>query len=299
MRISHLLLAVVVVGALALAGAAFGLPTVPLSLSAAPAEPAFTPQPALPAAPAPAADPAAAATLDRALAALDDERVGWLEAEVWQRVRVPGYAYEADGYYLKAPGGRFRLQVRTHVGDKAGGLLMVSDGEELWQATRAGDGPWKGPARRERSEAAALLQGLGARPSKKERVQAPVAAPGGVAPLLRRLRERLLWARQEAMPQGEGEGARLTGVWSAKEAEALAPAGSAWPACTPRQCRLTLDARTLWPRRIEWGGPVTAGEGDVLLAEIEFRNPVFNRPLSDDRCAREFTIPAEAAAASP
>jgi hypothetical protein len=296
MRTSHLFLALLVVGGLVLAGAAFGLPTVPLSLSPAPAEPAFPPQPALPPAPAPAADAEAAATLDRALAALDDARVGWLEAEVWQRVRVPGYAYEADGYYLKAPGGRFRLQVRTHVGDKAGGLLMVCDGEELWQATRAGDGPWKGPARPERSETAALLEGLGARVGKKaERVPTPVAAPGGVAPLLRRLRERLLWAREEVTHHGGEEAVRLTGVWPAEEAESLAPAGSAWPACTPRQCRLTLDARSLWPRRIEWGGPVAPEGGDLLLAEIEFRNPVFNRPLPDDRCAREFTIPAEAA----
>jgi hypothetical protein len=295
MRTSHFLLAVVAVGGVVLAARALGLPTVPLSLSPAPPEPSFPPQPALPAAPAPAADGAAAATLDRALAALDDERVGWLEAEVWQRVRVPGYAYEADGYYLKAPGGRFRLQVRTHVGDEAGGLLMVGDGEELWYATRAGDGPWKGPARPERPETAALLQGLGARPSRKERVQAPVAAPGGVAPLLRRLRERLLWARQEVLSGGEEGAIRLTGVWPAAEAESLAPAGSPWPACTPRQCRLTLDAHSLWPRRIEWGGPVAAEGGDVLLAEIEFRNPVFNRPLSDDRCASEFAIPAEAA----
>lgn len=297
MRLSHLFLAVVVVGALALAGAAFGLPTVPLSLSPAPPEPAFPPPPALPAAPAPAADPAAAAVLDRALAALDDERLGWLAAQVWQRVRMPGYAYEADGYYLKAPGGRFRLQMQTHVSGKAGGLLLMSDGEELWQATRAGDGPWKGPARPERSETAALLKGLGARPSKKERVQAPVATPSGVAPLLRRLQVRLLWARREVLAQGKDELIRLTGVWSAQEAEALAPAGSPWPACTPRQCRLTLDAHSLWPRRIEWGGPATPGEGDVLLAEIEFRNPVFNRPLSDDRCAREFTLPAEAVVA--
>ncbi len=296
MRTSHFLLAVVTVGGLVLAARALGLPTIPLSLSPAPAEPAFPPPPALPAAPAPAADTAAAATLDRALAALDDERVGWLEAEVWQRVRVPGYAYEADGYYLKAPGGRFRLQVRTHVGDKAGGMLLLCDGEELWHATRIGDGPWKSTTRPERSETAALVESLGGRATKRhERVQGPVAAPGGVGPLLRRLRERLTWARQERAPEGEADAIRLTGVWPAAEAESLAPAGSPWPACTPRQCRLTLEARSLWPRRIEWGGPVAADGGDVLLAEIEFRNPVFNRPLPDDRCAREFTIPAESA----
>jgi hypothetical protein len=289
-------LALLVIAAVVLAASAFGLPVVPLSLSPAPAEPALPPQPSLPAAPAPAADDSAAATLGRALGALDEERVGWLEAEVWQRVRVPGYAYEADGYYLKAPGGRFRLQMQTHVGHKPGGLLMVCDGEELWQATRAGDGPWQGPSRRGRPEAATWPEGLGPLAGKKaERVAAPPVAPGGAAPLLRRLRDRLLWARQEMVRQDGAEAIRLVGVWPKPEAEALAPAGSAWPDCTPRQCRLTLDARTLWPRRIEWGGPVAPGGGDVLLAEVEFRHPVFNRPLPPERCAREFAIPAEAA----
>jgi hypothetical protein len=295
MRISHFLLALLLAGGLVLAASAFGLPNVPLSLSPAPAEPAPPPQPSLPPAPPPAADAAAAVTLDRALAALDDARVEWLRAEVWQRVRVPGYAYEADGYYLKAPGGRFRLQVQTHVADQTGGLLLVSDGEELWQATRVGDGPWQGPAHQGPSAPAALPQGLAALAGKKaEKVPTPPVAPGGVAPLLRRLRERLLWARQEVAR--DGAAIRLVGVWPKENAESLAPAGSAWPACTPRQCRLTLDARTLWPRRVEWGGPVTSGGGEVLLAEVEFRNPVFNQPLPPERCAREFAIPAEVAA---
>jgi hypothetical protein len=297
MRTPHFLLALLLVGALVLAASAFGLPNVPLSLSPAPAEPAPPPQPSLPAAPPPAADRTAAATLDRALAALDDARVGWLEAEVWQRVRLPGYAYEADGYYRKAPGDRFRLQVQTHIGGKTGGLLLVCDGAELWQATRVGDGPWQGPSRRGPSEPAALPPGLGALAGKKaEKVPTPAVAPGGVAPLLRRLRDRLLWARQELTRDDGAEAIRLVGVWPKEGAESLAPAGSEWPACTPRQCRLTLDAHTLWPRRVEWGGPVTPGGGDVLLAEVEFRNPVFNQPLPPERCAREFAIPAEVAA---
>jgi hypothetical protein len=296
MRTSHFFLALLVLGGLALAAAAFGLPVVPLSLSPAPAEATLPPQPALPAAPAPAPDAPAAATLDRALAALDDDRVRWLEAEVWQRVRVPGFAYEADGYYLKAPGGRFRLQVQTHAGDRPGGLLLVCDGGDPCQATRVGDGPWQGASRRSRSEAA-VPEGLEALVGKKaERAPAPVVAPSGVAPLLRRLHDRLLWVRQEVIRHDGAEAIRLTGVWPKEVAESLAPAGSAWPDCTPRQCRLTLEARALWPRRVEWGGPVTPGGGDVLLAEVEFRNPVVNRPLPADRCAREFALPSAVAA---
>jgi hypothetical protein len=301
MRISHFFLALLVLGGAVLGAAAFGLPVIPLSLAPSPAEPALPPPPALPAAPAPAADSTAAATLDRALAALE-ERGEWLEAEVWQRVRLPGYAFEADGYYRKAPGGRFRLQLRTHAGDQPGGLLLVCDGGEPFQATRVGDGPWQSDAPRPAPEAAA--EGLAALIRKKaekkpEPLPSAAATPSGVAPLLRRLRERLVWARQEVTRHDGDEAIVLVGVWPADVAESQAPAGAPWPECTPRQCRLTLEAATLWPRRVEWGGPIVPGGGDVLLAELEFRNPVFNRALPADRFAREFIAPADVVGLTP
>jgi hypothetical protein len=291
MRTSQFILALLVLGGLVLAAGAFGLPSIPLSLSPAPVELALPP---LPAAPAPSADEAAAATLDRALAAL--EGAEWLEADVWQRVRMPGYAYEAEGHYLKAPGGRFRLQVRTHAGDEPGELLLVCDGGEPCQATRVGAGPWQSASRRPEPERT-VPEGWGALVGKKaEPAPAPAVAPGGVAPLLRRLHDRMLWVRQEVTQHDGTRAIRLTGVWPTEAAESLAPAGAPWPDCLPRQCRLTLDARTLWPRRVEWGGPVTAGGGDVLLAEVEFRNPVVNRALPPERCAGAFALPAEVAA---
>ena len=62
------------------------------------------------------------------------------------------------------------------------------------------------------------------------------------------------------------------------------------PSGLPRQCHLYLDARTCWAQRVEWWGP-TAGVGDDrLLVQMEFRNPVFNRPLPADVCARLFSF---------
>src|SRR5262249_60445168 len=65
------------------------------------------------------ADARAEAALDGALRALAEHRVRWLQADVWQQVDLPGFAYEANGRYLMGPGHRFRLEVRTTV--KAGG----------------------------------------------------------------------------------------------------------------------------------------------------------------------------------
>jgi hypothetical protein len=301
MRISHFFLAFLVLGGAVLGAAAFGLPVIPLSLAPAPPGPALPPPPALPAAPAARADDTATATLDRALAAREDA-AEWLEAEVWQRVRLPGYAYEADGYYLKAPDGRYRLQMRTHADDHPGGLLLVCDGGEPFQAVRVGAGPWQSDSPRHQDEKPAVAEGLAALVGKKKKAEPPPAAasaPSGVAPLLRRLRERMVWARQEVTRHEGAEVIVLVGVWPADVAESQAPAGAPWPDCTPRQCRLTLDAQTLWPRRVEWGGPVTPGGGDVLLAEMEFRHPVFNRPLPADRCAREFAVPADVVGLTP
>jgi hypothetical protein len=49
----------------------------------------------------------------------------------------------------------------------------------------------------------------------------------------------------------------------------------------PRQCRLVLDARTLWPHRIEWWGPAPGVAGDVRLSVLEFRQPVLHQPLPE------------------
>ena len=49
----------------------------------------------------------------------------------------------------------------------------------------------------------------------------------------------------------------------------------------PGECRLYLDAQTLWPCRIEWLGRVP-DRGDVLLVQMEFRDPVLGQPVHDE-----------------
>jgi hypothetical protein len=217
--------------------------------------------------PVPAADPLPAAAdaeaerlLDRAVEAADPDAVPWLETGFRQRVRLPGLAYEAEGDYRTGPGRRFRLELRTKVGQACGTLVLVGDGRYLWRGTRVGDRPWSKVTR------------AAARPDD-ERDEDGLNF-SGVAPLLRNLRARMKWVRHEA---GEGGQVTLTGVWT-EEARRAVSKDKRWPAGLPTRCRLTLDADG-WPRRVEWWGPAVEGGGPELLVEMDFRDAVRDRAL--------------------
>ena len=111
------------------------------------------------AAPAPRADAAAERCLDQAMDAFKADRVSWLEIAIWQKVQLPGCTYEADGSYRLAPGQRFRLEMHTHPGEGEGTLLSVSDGRDLWQAERLGQGAWENVSRINLSEVFAIMNG--------------------------------------------------------------------------------------------------------------------------------------------
>jgi hypothetical protein len=232
-------------------------------------------------------DPAAASAFARALQALDPERVPALETTIWQQIHLPGLECQVEGRYLLGPHRCYRLELRTTVGRRTGTLLQVSDGTGLWQGLRSSPGRWA-EVRHTRIDQA--LDGP----------VVPVALFRaaddnlhklffcGVGPLLHSLRDRLVWTHQETVSRQGAEYVRLTGEWQTALREALAPAGQPWREALPGACRLWLDAHTFWPCRLEWLGPAQPGEKPVLLAEMELRAPVFNPPLTPERCAAEF-----------
>jgi hypothetical protein len=239
-------------------------------------------------------DPEAGSLLDRAAVAILPDRVGWLSCDIRQEVHLPELRYTGEGKYTLAPGHRFRLEMWTHVGEIPGTLLLVGDGVNVWQARRAGGGGWENVTRLGLAEVLAALSGPGgAARLRAEFLAGPTLS--GVAPLLRTLRYRLLWVGHEAAREGDTEVTELTGVWRPDELRQRAPAGRAWPPGLPRQCRVVLDAITLWPLRIEWWGPAAgaprpAGAADTLLARTEYRNPSVSVPLSERECIGTFTF---------
>jgi hypothetical protein len=242
----------------------------------------------VPPAPAPRPDAVAERCLEQALEALKPERVQWLETAIWQKVQLPGYIYEADGSYQLAPGQRFRMEMHMQFGAAEGTLLMVSDGREVWQGERPGGGTWENVTRLNLPEVFSVMNGPSGPQLRSEFLQRPHFQ--GMTPLLRNLRGRLVWARHKVLRRPGEEQIQLIGVWPKEDARRLAPPDESWPIGLPRQCHLYLDVGSYWPRRVEWWGPTRGAVSDRLLVQMEFRNPVFNRPLPADVCARLFAF---------
>lgn len=244
-------------------------------------------------APAPVPNADAERCLNQTFEAFRSDRVAWLQMAIWQKVQLPGCAYEAEGSYRLAPGQRFRLEMHIHPSENEGTLLSVSDGHNLWQAERPGSGTWENITRLNLADVFALMNGPAGPQLRNEFLQRPHFQ--GMTPLLINLRGQLVWSKYERLRQSGGERIHLVGVWPTKEAAKFAPPDRPWPTSMPHQCHVYLDAHTYWPQRVEWWGPNTVNGVDCLLVQMEFRNPVFNRPLPNDECNRLFAFhPGEA-----
>jgi hypothetical protein len=217
------------------------------------------------------ADGAAVQALVGALERLSPEHVRWLQVRLWQKVDALPLAFQAEGLYQAGPDHRLRLDLRLHSAAPTIRLIMVSDGQTLWQA-------------HDMPGSAATVTRLELR-KVLEAIERPDAAAtradfyenqffAGPVPLLRSIQELVTFTRLDRTRWRDHEVLLLTG------ARTWAPDGSC-PMHLARQCRLFLDAQSLWPYRIEWWGPTPKQTGDVLLSQIEFRDPVLNRPASD------------------
>jgi hypothetical protein len=247
------------------------------------------------------ADSEASRWLDRAVQALHPDRVSWLETALWQKVTLPDLTYQARGRLLLAPEGRFRLELGTQ--DNDSGQLEVSDGSNRWTARRAIGGEWVELTRQ--GEKGPLTDTV----VETEEPNKPLLSGGwssGLGSLLSGLSGKLRWVLVEPLPGGQ---IRLTGLDLAlKTPPPTRPAGlksAPNPIVSakqngmvggidkgPRICRVILDGRSLWPDRIEWWGPIQNHPQDRLMVEMEFREPILNRPLAPDVCAREFSLRA-------
>jgi hypothetical protein len=184
------------------------------------------------------------------------------------------------------------MEMKTHRGATEGTVQVVSDGSTLWQATRVGKGKWTKQSRVQLKEVLALLDRPDTSPVARDEFYQGQGC-GGLPTLLPSLRQRMDWVRKEVVRRNDRLFVKLTGTWTPAVAAVLAPAGKPWPPHLARQCRLYLDPQSSWPHRLEWWGPDPARGDEVLLVEMEFRDPVLNRPLTAEQCAREFRPEAD------
>lgn len=281
MRWSRFLLIILLLGALVPLSRYFSGPA--LSLAPTPDLPQ-APEPEAPALPTTTTpDPAITRLLDQTIEGLSEERAPWIEAKFWQKMRLPDLCYEGEIHFQSAPGHRYRLDIQTHLSSAEGSFVMICDGADVWAGSRVGTDVWTVATRICLQEIQEMLAGPTISPRlRQEFLEGETFS--GVLPLLRNLRRQLCWVRSEML----NTEIRLTGVWSEEQRKAMVPPGKPWPASLARQCRLSLDPRTGWPRRIEWWGPRTPGGKDGLLAEMEFREMTINRQLTEKQCAEVF-----------
>jgi hypothetical protein len=213
---------------------------------------------------------AANGLLQHVMANLGPERVQWLEMNVWQK-RVGQDHFETEGRFLLGPGNKRRVELDVTAGGLTRRFLMVSDGKNLIETrTRPGE------------------------PNKIERTSLPQSAEeflrarglGGLWPLLAGIQHGL---RQPTQQTGTWRGRRIikvAGAWDADE-DFLK---SLPPEFRVRRCNLYLDAETLWPYRIEWLGSARPDDSMTTLLQMEFRDPVINRPMSAEQAAKEFGL---------
>jgi hypothetical protein len=275
------LLSLVVAAAAVLAGALAQQPP----KSAPPAAPKPDTKP-------PQADPAANKAIDQTLEMLDRKRLAWIETTLWQQVDVQGLLLQSEGIYLAGPDYRLHLNLKVHVGETGGKMEIVCDGTTLWEVLQFGN---RTPqvTKLEMKKVLETLDGPSSSPQlREEYLQRWTFA--GIAPLIKGLKQRLVFTKLEKVRWRGHDTLKLTGVWSPEVVKTIVPVENAqWPAYLPRQCYVYLDPETHWPHRLEWWGPSPPLKDDAVLLQMEFRNPKFTE-MSSERCARVFKLNTQA-----
>ncbi|HEV8062938.1 MAG TPA: hypothetical protein VGP68_23865 [Gemmataceae bacterium] len=235
-----------------------------------PSQPAKAPQPPAAAeAKPPAPDEKAAKTLKVAAELLDAKKLGWFETTLWQRVEMLGLSYESEGKYSGGPDLRMRLDLEVKLGKTTGQTTIVSDGTTVWNSTKIGATTpsisfWNLKRINE------VLSAPGTSPQVRQQFYREQFF-AGLAPLIQSLEQHMVYTKQEIETWKGHEVYKLSGM----AAEATGKPASSWPQFVPRRCQVYLDKVTLWPHRLEWLGPVSSSGEDVILTQMEFREPKF------------------------
>jgi hypothetical protein len=226
--------------------------------------------------------PEAEKILHGALDHLQSPQARCLETTIWHRATIGAVSYEAEGRYLSAPRGRVRIDLETHTGAAVGKLRIISDGTRILRAVGTKDAAWR--------EAAFVDTWTIVERSKgtltTEQVRAmflqgrPGRGPGG---LLENTLAQYTWTKKEKVKRAEHIYYKLTGQSKAADQAVTANVSIS-------ECRIYLDAETLWPHRFEWWGTESASSPLALFFQLEYRDPVISESLASEKLASEFTI---------
>jgi hypothetical protein len=218
----------------------------------------------------------AAELLDKAVARLVAAPSPWLKTKVRQTMARPDSTFVAEGILQRGPNHCARLELSVVSNGQRGRVLVVSDGVLLARVcTVPGE---------KRAPSAELLPAPGDSAARDEFLTA--RSCGGPLAVLRQLHAHL---RSGKLQTGRLDDRAVIQVTGAMDPEAKCCAGFSIPA---HQVCAYLDARTLWPCRVEWHGRAKAGAPRQMLA-VEFHDPETDRELSAAECTRLFSYQPE------
>jgi hypothetical protein len=259
--------------------------------AAVPAQPSTVP----PAPPKP--DSEATKLLTEAVKQLDPKQPGWLQTNFWMQGDVQGLTYQSDGRLVTGPDHRLRMDLNLQLGAGKGQLQMISDSNVFWESLKIGT---LTPIIKKvvLGEAIKGVEGLATAQSVLDESYS-VQGFNGIYPMLAAIQERMVVTGKENTTLDGRPAIKLTLTWSAENdqqaRQVLAPqtgqTAGVWPAHLAQNCMIYLEridsGKRLWPARIEWWGPSPPRAGNVLMLQLEFRDPKFDAP-TPEQSARLF-----------
>jgi hypothetical protein len=221
-----------------------------------------------------------------------------VSATVVETITLFEKTYKAEGKYLQKTSPRpnewnMRLELRVKLGDSAGSLLEVCDGEVLWTRTEVDFG--KKRERRERKELMLTRRNIAEIMSAARRLGDPKtetaliasAGLGGLPALIAAIEQDMKFS-----PEMKEETLRdrpvvvISGAWTdAYAAKLRGPAGQAaslLPAFVPDSVRVSIDRETGVPLQVLYLKKLPGRKFSRPLLTLDFLDVALNEPINSN-----------------
>ncbi len=217
--------------------------------------------------------------LEKALEKLGKEESVWLNTKIRQTVHNADSRFVAEGFLQRGPNQCARMELEINTNGVRSRLVIVSDGEMLAQVRKIHGA--KSIAEVERLPAIPAASQAEAHAARETYLDGKSC--GGPAALLRSIHQALRAGTLQTGLLRDQPVIHLRGDLDPDQVRAFAAMK-----LTGFSTSVYLDAKTLWPMRIEWWG-AEHGKAPRRLTQIEFRDPIVGVPLTDEQCASMFS----------
>ena len=214
--------------------------------------------------------------LEKALEKLGEPRTAWMKTKIRQTISDADSNFVAAGFLQRGPNHCARLEMNV---GKQGRLRVVSDGEVVAQVRNI---PGKAPDVVVERFPAASADSADHISAAKEKYLCGKSC-GGPAALLQQLHKHLHNAKlQTGLLQGKAV------IQVKGEIDSGATPMCAATTIPVRYAYIYLDAKSLWPHRLEWWGRDKTNALRSVLT-LEFLEPQIDQELSVETCMRMFS----------